>query len=964
MLDHKFNKKYHETLSRYGLISESNCRNRLVVKSKISETFRLLRNEDIKSDDYRGIEPSIDASSTSFMESDFIYAPFDRVETMMDAGQRIADRLTLLGYFKDKKGRVVRIRQDGAVEQLISEHASTIRGSLAYALMSKVIRFVVPNKPRQEWDKDGKDIVGVKEARRTDRTIGKRKDILYKDTQYWTYLNEANPNQDVVVNYIWEYVLESLPYVTKVFTAPRFINRGKTYSICLDRGLSLETSAFSAFDDTDMDCGLKKPCASDEEAQRLFTPIRKMVDTISFNENLGAGKAGYVAALFGAALQELHEKCWQPFYYFYSDVQGSGKSEAVKWLGAVADPSVGEARSLTIRKKVDLEKEVFSAFDTTHMNAKVIELANVKTDLDDVPAILANTLTGGSIVQKHTNDTAAKHVRNNTIFCATGAGTIPTDPDFIRRTCLFVLNKRDEALDYENTKKSNKEKTSADWLNLKLRLQRVAEYYLNKDSDTDVTPFFFWFDWSKTCLKLAKILGYDSDINKHGAVSSFSTMRTDGAMNSIKSFLEFNLIPNKKYTSTDLLNIIHNVDDENLQKAKCSLSPVPFGKFLYKNAGRLGLMVHKSTGTNPNMYSVQGDNVPPQGPTKPKEDTRNEASVKNNNIVRFHTPHNDFWGRLTSEYMGGVAAFKASVSITHMYEMLGGDIRSAKRSSGKDTLYTCLFHTPDKNPSMSINEENGVFHCFSCGEGGDVISMIKRATGKSTQEVINLPIENVKPKFIEKKSPPEKFDVLAYCKNVSSADPAKTAQKLADYKNAQLKTKKPLSLSQGSFGYNDSQNFLFGKVQKFNGERWEYTGVHRLFLDSGDKKCLGRVKGGGVLVSGNENATTYVLSEGIGTAMAAEAARNDERFDDLPIYGLKHYANFSCISAGGIASFKLPPHVTEVIIVVDNDDAGRAARDEFFLTYSHLNRVSCVDFEEEERKNGYDLRDFYLEKNR
>lgn len=43
------------------------------------------------------------------------------------------------------------------------------------------------------------------------------------------------------------------------------------------------------------------------------------------------------------------------------------------------------------------------------------------------------------------------------------------------------------------------------------------------------------------------------------------------------------------------------------------------------------------------------------------------------------------------------------------------------KKSGRDFLGLCPFHD-DKNPSMRVSEEKGLFHCFSCGAGGDMIS--------------------------------------------------------------------------------------------------------------------------------------------------------------------------------------------------------------------------------------------------
>lgn len=47
------------------------------------------------------------------------------------------------------------------------------------------------------------------------------------------------------------------------------------------------------------------------------------------------------------------------------------------------------------------------------------------------------------------------------------------------------------------------------------------------------------------------------------------------------------------------------------------------------------------------------------------------------------------------------------------------------KKAGKDYVGLCPFHD-DKNPSMRVNDEKGLFHCFACGEGGDVIAFYMR----------------------------------------------------------------------------------------------------------------------------------------------------------------------------------------------------------------------------------------------
>ena len=44
---------------------------------------------------------------------------------------------------------------------------------------------------------------------------------------------------------------------------------------------------------------------------------------------------------------------------------------------------------------------------------------------------------------------------------------------------------------------------------------------------------------------------------------------------------------------------------------------------------------------------------------------------------------------------------------------------------GRNLVGLCPFHS-EKTPSFSVSPENGFFHCFGCGVGGDVITFIKR----------------------------------------------------------------------------------------------------------------------------------------------------------------------------------------------------------------------------------------------
>jgi hypothetical protein len=55
------------------------------------------------------------------------------------------------------------------------------------------------------------------------------------------------------------------------------------------------------------------------------------------------------------------------------------------------------------------------------------------------------------------------------------------------------------------------------------------------------------------------------------------------------------------------------------------------------------------------------------------------------------------------------------------------------RKAGKEYKGLCPFHD-DKHPSLSVNDDKGVFHCFACGERGDVFDFIMKLDGVTFPE--------------------------------------------------------------------------------------------------------------------------------------------------------------------------------------------------------------------------------------
>ncbi len=57
------------------------------------------------------------------------------------------------------------------------------------------------------------------------------------------------------------------------------------------------------------------------------------------------------------------------------------------------------------------------------------------------------------------------------------------------------------------------------------------------------------------------------------------------------------------------------------------------------------------------------------------------------------------------------------------------------KRTGRNYTGLCPFH-PDKNPSMSVSRDKGVFKCFSCGVGGDALTFLMKLENKSYGELI------------------------------------------------------------------------------------------------------------------------------------------------------------------------------------------------------------------------------------
>ncbi len=72
-------------------------------------------------------------------------------------------------------------------------------------------------------------------------------------------------------------------------------------------------------------------------------------------------------------------------------------------------------------------------------------------------------------------------------------------------------------------------------------------------------------------------------------------------------------------------------------------------------------------------------------------------------------------------------------SRTDIADIISGYVSLKK--TGRNYMGLCPFHG-EKTPSFSVSPEQGFFHCFGCGEGGDVITFIKKIENLDYVEAI------------------------------------------------------------------------------------------------------------------------------------------------------------------------------------------------------------------------------------
>lgn len=72
---------------------------------------------------------------------------------------------------------------------------------------------------------------------------------------------------------------------------------------------------------------------------------------------------------------------------------------------------------------------------------------------------------------------------------------------------------------------------------------------------------------------------------------------------------------------------------------------------------------------------------------------------------------------------------------TDLVELVG-EVTKVKRS-GRSVMAVCPFHQ-EKTPSMSIDPARGLYHCFGCGESGDLFRFVQETQGLDFSDAVEL----------------------------------------------------------------------------------------------------------------------------------------------------------------------------------------------------------------------------------
>ena len=275
----------------------------------------------------------------------------------------------------------------------------------------------------------------------------------------------------------------------------------------------------------------------------------------------------------------------------------------------------------------------------------------------------------------------------------------------------------------------------------------------------------------------------------------------------------------------------------------------------------------------------------------------------------------------------------------------------------REYLCLCPFHT-DRNPSFYVNLDKGVYHCFGCGEKGDIIHLYAKMNHLDDKEAIIELKRRFLPENIPNKTKEQKLDNLLkkalYMWNTAQED----LEMIKSYLKARGIGTTP-SLSHLKLYKN---NIMLAKVvNPLN----ELKSLHMTILEHKDgkikakeKKVLQGLPIKGYAVHFGEPIDSLAVTEGIETALSIK-----EALPTLPVW--------ACLSAVNMPEILLPEDNTikNVYIFFDKDknNVGLKAAEELARKLTKDKDINVylveppIDIKDENAK-GVDFNDVLVQK--
>lgn len=146
------------------------------------------------------------------------------------------------------------------------------------------------------------------------------------------------------------------------------------------------------------------------------------------------------------------------------------------------------------------------------------------------------------------------------------------------------------------------------------------------------------------------------------------------------------------------------------------------------------------------------------------------------------------------------------------------------KKKGQHYWGCCPFHN-EKTPSFSVNPSRGIFKCFGCGEGGDVITFLMKIRNQSFKDVIieqaqTLGIELPKSSGVQKQDRSQREQIFAalkeaaeiFSKNLEDAT-LQGAKKAYEYLNSRDITSEIINKYRLGYAQNDYES-LYKELKK------------------------------------------------------------------------------------------------------------------------------------------------------